>query len=66
MKKAVGILKKSKYDRILSLYTMLNTGEVIKKLDIAKIKLGNGVREITAGGKFNAKYNIIIDDIEEI
>ena len=37
-----------------------------KKLDIAKIKLGNGVREITAGGKFNAKYNIIIDDIEEI
>ena len=37
-----------------------------KKLDIAKIKLGNGVREITAGGKYNAKYNIIIDDIEEI
>lgn len=29
------ILKKSKYDRILSLYSMLNTGEVIKKPDIA-------------------------------
>ena len=37
-----------------------------KKLDISKIKLGNGVREITTGGKYNAKYNIIIGDIEEI
>ena len=37
-----------------------------KKLDISKIKLGTGVREITSGGKYNAKYNIIIGDIEEI
>lgn len=29
------MLKKSKYDRILSLYAMLNTGEVIHKSDIA-------------------------------
>lgn len=37
-----------------------------KKLDISKIKLGNGVREITTGGKYNAKYSIIIDNIEKI
>ncbi len=38
----------------------------LKKLDISKIKLGNGVREITAGGSYNAKYNIIIDNVERI
>lgn len=30
-----GNLKKSKYDRILSLYSMLNTGDIIKKSEIA-------------------------------
>ena len=37
-----------------------------KRLDIEKINLGKGVREITKGGKHNKKYNIIIGDIEEI
>ena len=37
-----------------------------KRLDIAKINLGKGVREITKGGKHNKKYNIIIGDIQEI
>ena len=37
-----------------------------KRLDIEKINLGKGVREITKGGKHNKKYNIIIGDIQEI
>jgi len=37
-----------------------------KRLDISKIKLGKGIREITKGGKYNSKYNIIIGNIEEI
>ena len=37
-----------------------------KKLDIEKINLGKGVREITKGGKHDKKYNIIIGDIQEI
>ncbi len=36
------------------------------RLDLTKIDLGKGVREITKGGKHNKKYNIIIRDIEEI
>lgn len=36
------------------------------RLDLTKIDLGKGVREITKGGKHNKKYNIIIGDIEEI
>lgn len=37
-----------------------------KRLDLDKINLGKGVREITKGGKHDKKYNIIIGDIEEI
>lgn len=37
-----------------------------KRLNLTKINLGKGVREITKGGKYNKKYNIIIGDIEEI
>ena len=37
-----------------------------KRLNLTKINLGKGVREITKGGKHNKKYNIIIGDIEEI
>lgn len=37
-----------------------------KRLDLSKVNLGKGVREITKGGKHNKKYNIIIGDIEKI
>ena len=37
-----------------------------KRLDLTKIDLGKGVREITKGGKHNKKYNIIIGDVTEI
>lgn len=37
-----------------------------KRLDLSKIDLGKGVREITKGGKHNKKYNIIIGDVTEI
>lgn len=37
-----------------------------KRLDLTKINLGKGVREITKGGSYNSKYNIIIGNIEEI
>lgn len=36
------------------------------RLDLSKIDLGKGAREITKGGKHDRKYNIIIGDIEEI
>lgn len=36
------------------------------RLDLSKIDLGKGTREITKGGKHNKKYNIIIGDVEEI
>ena len=51
----------------LFLYMVETTGHSwFKRLDIEKINLGKGVREITKGGKHNKKYNIIIGDIEEI
>lgn len=37
-----------------------------KRLDLSKIDIGKGTREITKGGKYNKKYNIIIGDIEKI
>ena len=37
-----------------------------KRIDLTKIDLGKGVREITKGGSHNAKYNLIIENIEEI
>src|SRR5699024_5262268 len=55
-----------KINRLFLYITDTISHSLFKKLDNAKIKLGNGIREITAGGKFNAKYNIIINDIEEI
>ena len=37
-----------------------------KKIDLTKIDLGKGTREITKGGTHNRKYDIIIGNIEEI
>ncbi len=37
-----------------------------KKLDISKIDLGKGKRTIEKGGKLNKKYNIVIQNVEEI
>lgn len=37
-----------------------------KRLDLTKIDLGKGAREITKGGSHNSKYNIIIGNVEEI
>ncbi|WP_413853868.1 type IV toxin-antitoxin system AbiEi family antitoxin domain-containing protein [Candidatus Ruminimicrobium bovinum] len=36
-----------------------------EKLNIKKINLGNGIRKIVAGGKFDKKYKIVIDNIEQ-
>ena len=38
----------------------------LKRLELAKINLGKGVREITKGGSYNSKYNTIIGYIEGI
>ena len=38
----------------------------LKRINQESINLGKGVREITKGGKYNKKYNIIIGDIEAI
>ena len=35
-----------------------------KKIDLTKIDLGKGTREITKGGIYNKQYNIIIGNIE--
>jgi hypothetical protein len=37
-----------------------------KRLDLKKINLGDGVREITKNGHLDKKYNIVIDEIGEI
>ena len=37
-----------------------------KKIDLTKIDLGKGTREITKGGIYNKQYNIIIGNIEGI
>ena len=36
-----------------------------EKLNVKKINLGNGIRKIVAGGKFDKKYKIVIDNIEQ-
>lgn len=38
----------------------------LKRIDLKKINLGSGVREIIKGGSLDKKYNIIIDNIEAI
>ena len=38
----------------------------INRLDLSKIALGSGVREIEKGGKVDKKYNIVIGDLGEI
>jgi hypothetical protein len=35
------------------------------KFDLSKIDLGKGVRVIQKGGKYNAKYNIMIGDLDD-
>jgi len=34
-----------------------------KRLDLSKIDLGSGARKITKNGKFDGKYNIVIEDL---
>ncbi|MDR1195333.1 MAG: type IV toxin-antitoxin system AbiEi family antitoxin [Endomicrobium sp.] len=34
-----------------------------KRLDLSKIYLGSGARKITKNGKFDSKYNIVIEDL---
>ena len=38
----------------------------INRLDLSRIALGSGVREIEKGGKVDKKYNIVINDLGEI
>lgn len=35
-----------------------------KRLNLSKIDLGSGARKITKKGKFNSKYNIVIEDLD--
>jgi hypothetical protein len=37
----------------------------LKYLNLKNIDLGSGIREITKGGKYNKRYNIIIGDLNE-
>jgi hypothetical protein len=36
------------------------------RLDLSRISLGSGVREIEKGGKVDKKYDIVIGDLGEI
>lgn len=38
----------------------------LKRIDISKVELGSGVREIEKGGKLDRKYHIVIGDLGEI
>lgn len=38
----------------------------VKRIDLTKIDLGHGDREITKGGQYNKKYRIVIGNVEEI
>lgn len=50
----------------LFLYMAERAGHAwLKRLDLSKINLGNGVREIIKGGTLDKKYNIIVGNIEE-
>ena len=50
----------------LFLYMSERAGHTwLKRLDLNKIDLGKGVREIVKGGTLDKKYNIIIGSIEE-
>lgn len=55
-----------KVKRLFLYLVELSSHSWFKKLDISKINLGKGVREITKGGKYDQKYNIIIGDVKEI
>jgi hypothetical protein len=35
----------------------------LKRLDLSRVNLGSGVREITKGGHFDKKYNLVIGDV---
>ena len=49
----------------LFLYMAERAGHAcLNRLDLSKIDLGNGVREIVKGGTLDRKYNIIIGNIE--
>jgi len=36
----------------------------VKRIDLIKIDLGSGDREITKGGQYNRKYRIVIGNVE--
>ena len=55
-----------KVKRLFLYLVELSSHSWFKKLDISKINLGKGVREITKGGKYDQKYNIIIGNVKEI
>jgi hypothetical protein len=55
-----------KVKRLFLYFAELSNHSWFKRLDLSKIDLGKGVREVTKGGKYNQKYNIIIGDVKEI
>lgn len=55
-----------KVKRLFLYLAELSNHSWFKRLNLSKINLGRGVREITKGGKHNSKYNIIIGDVKEI
>ncbi|MCQ2740141.1 MAG: type IV toxin-antitoxin system AbiEi family antitoxin [bacterium] len=55
-----------KVKRLFLYLAELSDHSWFKRLDLSKIDLGKGVREITKGGKHNSKYNIIIGNVKNI
>ncbi len=55
-----------KVKRLFLYLVELSSHSWFKRFNLSKINLGKGVREITKGGKYNQKYNIIIGDVKEI
>lgn len=54
-----------KVKRLFLYLAELSDHSWFKRLDLSKIDLGKGVREIIKGGKHNPKYNIIIGNVKE-
>ena len=64
------LLEKCKSIKVKRLFLYLaeeNSPSWFKMLDVSKINLGSGIRNITKGGEFNSKYKIVVDrDIENV
>jgi len=55
-----------KVKRLFLYMTELAGHAWLKRLDLTRVKLGSGVREIVKGGTLNSTYNIVVSDVKTI